>query len=327
VTGVDGAASAPTSGAHAQDSPSPDGERDALLVVHTGREATRKVAIQAARRLAEAGFALRVLPDEYSTDEGLFDELPESQRPRKVEADSDAAFGMEIVLVLGGDGTLLRAAELARHARVPMLGVNLGRVGFLAEADIDDLDEVLDAVVGRTYRVEERMTVDVVAHQNGTELGRTWALNEAIVEKMNWARLLDIVLEVDGRPVSEFACDGVLCATPTGSTAYAFSAGGPVVWPEVQAMLLVPSNAHALFARPLVISPDSRVALEVSGRGDAGVLVCDGRRTIELPPGSRVEVARGRNPVLLARLRVQPFTDRLVRKFELPVQGWRGRTH
>jgi len=326
VTGVDGAASAPRNAGDADAAGAPAGARDALLVVHTGREATRKVAVQAARRLAEAGFALRVLPDEYSTDEGLFDDLPASQRPRTVDADSDAAFGMEIVLVLGGDGTLLRAAELARHARVPMLGVNLGRVGFLAEADIDDLDEVLDAVVARTYRVEERMTVDVVARQNGSELGRTWALNEAIVEKMNWARLLDIVLEVDGRPVSEFACDGVLCATPTGSTAYAFSAGGPVVWPEVQAMLLVPSNAHALFARPLVISPDSRVALEVSGRGDAGVLVCDGRRTIELPPGSRVEVARGRNPVLLARLRVQPFTDRLVRKFELPVQGWRGRT-
>jgi len=260
----------------------------------------------------------------------LDDEAPDldpSCYSRVVPLGPAAAEGTELVFVLGGDGTLLRAAELARHARVPMLGVNLGRVGFLAEADIDDLDEVLDAVVGRTYRVEERMTVDVVAHQNGTELGRTWALNEAIVEKMNWARLLDIVLEVDGRPVSEFACDGVLCATPTGSTAYAFSAGGPVVWPEVQAMLLVPSNAHALFARPLVISPESRVALEVSGRGDAGVLVCDGRRTIELPPGSRVEVARGRNPVLLARLRVQPFTDRLVRKFELPVQGWRGRTH
>ncbi|HSK59926.1 MAG TPA: NAD kinase [Actinomycetospora sp.] len=299
--------------------------RDALLVVHTGREATRRVAVQAARRLAEAGFALRVLPDEYSTDEGLFDELPPELRPQTVDAGSDAALGMEIVMVLGGDGTLLRAAELARHARVPMLGINLGRVGFLAEADIDDLDEVLDAVVNRTYRVEERMTVDVSAHQNGTELGRTWALNEAIVEKMNWARLLDIVLEVDGRPVSEFASAGVLCAPPTGSPAYAVSAGGPVVWPEVQAMLLVPSNAHALFARPLVISPESRVALEVSDGGDAGVLVCDGRRTIELPPGSRVEVVRGRNPVLLARLRVQPFTDRLVRKFGLPVQGWRGR--
>lgn len=299
--------------------------RDALLVVHSGREATRRVALEAARRLAAAGFVLRVMPDEYSTDEGLFDELPAEIRPRTIAADSDAAEGMEIVLVLGGDGTLLRAAELARHAGVPMLGVNLGRVGFLAEADIDDLDEVLDAVVARSYRVEERMTVDVVATHEGREVGRTWALNEAIVEKTNWARLLDVVLEVDGRPVSDFACDGVLCATPTGSTAYAFSAGGPVVWPEVQALLLVPSNAHALFARPLVVSPDSTIALEVSQRGDAGVLVCDGRRTVELPPGSRVELVRGTSPVLLARLRVQPFTDRLVRKFALPVKGWRGR--
>jgi NAD+ kinase len=304
-----------------------DGSRDVLLVVHTGREATRRVAVEAARRLCREGFALRVLPDEYSTDEGLFDELPEDQRPRTVERDgsnSDAATGAEIVLVLGGDGTLLRAAELARHARVPMLGVNLWRVGFLAEADIDDLDAVLEAVVERTYRVEERMTVDVVASSNGTELGRTWALNEAIVEKTNWARLLDIVLEVDSRPVSDYACDGVLCATPTGSTAYAFSAGGPVVWPEVQALLLVPSNAHALFARPLVVSPEATVALEVSQRGDAGVLVCDGRRTLDLPPGSRVVLTRGATPVLLARLSVQPFTDRLVRKFALPVQGWRG---
>ena len=303
-----------------------DGTRDALLVVHTGRETTRRVAVQAARRLCAEGFTLRVMPDEYSTDEGLFDELPAGQRPHRVDPQdvSDAARGAEIVLVLGGDGTLLRAAELARHARVPMLGVNLGHVGFLAEADVDDLDAVLDAVVSRTYQVEERMTVDVVASLDGRQVGSTWALNEAIVEKVNWARLLDIVLEVDNRPVSDYACDGVLCATPTGSTAYAFSAGGPVVWPEVQALLLVPSNAHALFARPLVVSPESTVALEVSQRGDAGVLVCDGRRTLDLPPGSRVELTRGRTPVLLARLRVQPFTDRLVRKFALPVQGWRG---
>ena len=305
----------------------PSGARDALLVVHTGRDATRRVAVEAARRLTEEGFALRVMPDEYSTDEGLFDELPDAQRPRKVDAGAmtDAAEGAEIVLVLGGDGTLLRAAELARHARVPMLGINLGRVGFLAEADVDDLSTVLDAVVARSYRVEERMTVDVEATQDGKVLGRTWALNEAIVEKMNWARLLDIVLEIDNRPVSDYACDGVLCATPTGSTAYAFSAGGPIVWPEVQALLLVPSNAHALFARPLVVSPESTVALEVSERGDAGVLVCDGRRTVELPPGSRVVLTRGECPVLLARLQRQAFTDRLVRKFALPVEGWRGK--
>ena len=304
----------------------PDGTREVLVVVHTGREATRRVAVQAARRLAEEGFALRVMPDEYSSDEGLFDELPDHQRPRRVAAteSADPARGAEIVLVLGGDGTLLRAAELARHAHVPLLGVNLGHVGFLAEADVDDLDTVLDAVVARSYRVEERMTVDVVASHGGQVLGRMWALNEAIVEKTNWARLLDIVLEVDSRPVSHYACDGVLCATPTGSTAYAFSAGGPVVWPEVQALLLVPSNAHALFAKPLVVSPEATVALEVSERGDAGILVCDGRRTVELPPGSRVELTRGTTPVLLARLRVAPFTDRLVRKFELPVEGWRG---
>ncbi|HEY2224417.1 NAD kinase [Actinomycetospora sp.] len=298
--------------------------RDALIVVHTGREATRKVASTVASRLHAAGFAMRVMPDEYSTDAGLFLDLPDDERPQRVDPDDDAANGAEIVIVLGGDGTLLRAAELARQARVPLLGINLGHVGFLAEADLDDVDEVLDAVITRSYQVEERMTVDVVVSSDGQVLGRTWALNEAIVEKTNWAKLLDVVLEVDHRPVSEFACDGVLCATPTGSTAYAYSAGGPVVWPEVQAMLLVPSNAHALFARPLVISPDSLVALEVSSRGDAGVLVCDGRRTMDLPPGARVEMVRGTAPVLLVRLRRQPFTDRLVRKFELPVQGWRG---
>lgn len=299
--------------------------RDALIVVHTGRDATRQVASTVASSLYQAGFKLRVMPDEYSTDAGLFDDLDPEERPQRIDPVDDAANGAEVVIVLGGDGTLLRAAELARHARVPLLGINLGRVGFLAEADLDDLDEVLDAVVHRTYRVEERMTVDAVVTSEGRELGRTWALNETIVEKTNWAKLLEVVLEVDDRPVSEFACDGVLCATPTGSTAYAYSAGGPVVWPEVQAMLLVPSNAHALFARPLVVSPDSRVALEVSQRGDAGVLVADGRRTVDLPPGSRVEIVRGQTPVLLARLRVQPFTDRLVRKFELPVQGWRGK--
>jgi NAD+ kinase len=299
--------------------------RDALIVVHTGREATRKVASTVACSLHRAGFSLRVMPDEYSSDAGLFDDLEPHERPQRVAPDDDAANGAEIVIVLGGDGTLLRAAELARQARVPLLGINLGHVGFLAEADLDDLDEVLDAVVNRTYRVEERMTIDVTASSDGQVLGKTWALNEAIVEKTNWAKLLDVVLEVDHRPVSEFACDGVLCATPTGSTAYAYSAGGPVVWPEVQAMLLVPSNAHALFSRPLVVSPESRVALEVSTRGDAGVLVCDGRRTLDLPPGSRVEIGKGETPVLLVRLRVQPFTDRLVRKFGLPVQGWRGR--
>jgi NAD+ kinase len=208
-----------------------------------------------------------------------------------------------------------------------MLGVNLGRVGFLAEAERDDLDKVVDRVVTKAYEVEERMTVDVVVHQNGDIVHTDWALNEAAVQKVSAEKLLEVVLEIDGRPVTGFGCDGIVCATPTGSTAYAFSAGGPVVWPEVEALLMVPISAHALFAKPLVTSPDSVLAVEVLPHVPPGVLWCDGRRTVELPPGARVEVRRGAVPVRLARLHHASFTDRLVAKFALPVSGWRGAPH
>jgi NAD+ kinase len=238
----------------------------------------------------------------------------------------EAAEGCEVVVVFGGDGTLLRAAELARATTTPLLGVNLGHVGFLAEAERDALDATVDKVVARSYFVEERMTLDVTVSTDGEVVGRGWALNEASVEKASRERMLELVAEVDGRPLSRWGCDGVVMATPTGSTAYAFSAGGPVVWPEVAALLLVPISPHALFSRPLVVSPDSVLAVEVltAGRG-AGVLWCDGRRTMDLPPGARIEARRGSRPVRLARLHSAPFTDRLVAKFDLPVRGWRGR--
>ncbi|MGH3547336.1 MAG: NAD kinase, partial [Pseudonocardiaceae bacterium] len=199
-----------------------------------------------------------------------------------------------------------------------------GRIGFLAEADLDSLHQAVRAIVDGDYLVDERMTVDVTASLNGSTLAHTWALNEASVEKSRRERILEVVLEVDRRPVSGFGCDGVLCATPTGSTAYAFSAAGPVVWPDVDALVVVPNNAHALFARPLVVSPDSVVAVETDPQGHAAVLCCDGRRTFALPAGTRIEVVRGAIPIRLVRLNDCPFTDRLVRKFELPVQGWRG---
>ena len=293
--------------------------REALLVLHAGRESNRRTAVSVAARLAAAGIGLRVLSKEWDELSG---DLPE--QVRRVEPVSGVADGAEVVLALGGDGTMLRAAELARPSGVPLLGVNLGRVGFLAEADQESLDEVISAVVERSYRVEERMTVDALLRRDGEVLARTWALNEAVVEKMQQERVLEVVLEIDGRPVSSFGCDGVLCSTPTGSTAYAFSAGGPVVWPQVQALLIVPSNAHALFARPLVIPPDSEVAVEIDSHGQQAALICDGRRTFTVPPGARVEMTSGELPVRLARLRPQPFADRLVRKFNLPVHSWRG---
>ena len=169
------------------------------------------------------------------------------------------------------------------------------------------------------------MTLDVQVFQDGERVSRTFAVNDASVEKAARERMLEVVVEVDGRPLSRWGCDGVVCATPTGSTAYNFSAGGPVVWPEVEALLMVPISAHALFARPLVVAPTSVLAVELIARADqAGVLWCDGRRAVDLPPGARIEVRRGSTPMRLARLHEAPFTDRLVRKFGLPVEGWRG---
>ena len=329
----------------------PDSTRTMFVVAHTGRENAVRSARFVIERLIAAGVTVRVLDDE-APDLRCAGVTP-------VPAGPEAAKGAELVIVLGGDGTLLRAAEIARPARAPLLGVNLGHVGFLAEAEPDGLAETVGRLVAGEYWVEERMTLDVVARDNGTELAATWALNEATVEKARRERMIEAVIEIDGRPLSRWGCDGVVCATPTGSTAYAFSAGGPVVWPEVEALLMVPISAHALFARPLVVSPNSVLAVElvyegVAAHTDAGrlsaesaghepawaetseaVMWCDGRRRFDLPPGARVEVRRGSLPVLLARVQGPgpgagggsggAFTDRLVAKFGLPVAGWRGR--
>ncbi|MGH3447348.1 MAG: NAD kinase [Nocardioidaceae bacterium] len=291
--------------------------RSVLLIAHTGRHDAIEVARGVAKRLMDPGLTVRLLTDEA-------EELRISGT-EVVDLGPDAARDCEIALVIGGDGTILRGAELTRLAETPLLGVNLGHVGFLAEAEWDDLDTTVQAVIHRDYVVEQRLTVDVTVYQDGEVRSTGWSLNEASVEKAARERMLEAVVEVDGRPLSRWGCDGVVFATPTGSTAYAFSAGGPVVWPEVEALLLVPISAHSLFARPMVTSPDSTLAVEVlSGTEGGGVLWCDGRRTLDLPPGARIEVRRGQHPVSLARLHQAPFTDRLVAKFDLPVTGWRG---
>lgn len=300
--------------------------RTVLLLTHTGRPAAIRSAELVHESLTRAGVTVRMFAseaDEIRRTGARLDPL------EVVDPGLDAAVGAELVMVLGGDGTLLRAAELARPSGVPLLGVNLGHVGFLAEAERDDLSDTVRCVVARDYSVEERMTIDVAVYgkgRNGTAPPeRTWALNEATVEKLDAQRMLEVVLEIDGRPLSRWGCDGVVCATPTGSTAHAFSAGGPIVWPAVEALLVVPLSAHALFARPLVVDPGAVVALEVLPDTTEGVLWCDGRRRVGLPAGARVEISRSHTPVRLARLQRPPFTDRLVAKFGLPVAGWRGR--
>jgi len=299
--------------------------RHILVVAHTGRPETLEAAVTVCRHLHDAGLVPVV-------DREALDDLREAIGGAELHVlGADAGAGeigvgdIELAIVLGGDGTILRAAELVRGGSAPLLGINLGHVGFLAESERDDLSAAVGRALDRDYLVEERMTLSVRVKVGADVVHETWALNEATVEKASRERMLDVVIEVDGRPLSSFGCDGVVMATPTGSTAYAFSAGGPIVWPSLDALLLVPLSAHALFARPLVVGPNSSLAVELLERTPGlGVLWCDGRRPFDLPIGARVVARRSSTPVRLARLHQGPFTDRLVNKFALPVTGWRG---
>jgi NAD+ kinase len=294
--------------------------RRVLLAVHTGRRDIIELARTSAARLHKSGIVVRVLEDE-ADDLHIAD-------AEVVPADAEAARGAEIVMVFGGDGTFLRAAELARYTDAALMGVNLGRVGFLAETEPEAVEETLTAIERCEYSVEERLAIEVdVLDSDATVVGGTWALNEVSVEKAQRSRVLDVVIAIDGRPLTSFGCDGVLCATPTGSTAYAFSAGGPVVWPDVEALLLVPSNAHALFARPLVTSPNSVLTVAVPADGNRSRISADGRRVLDVPDGGRVDVRRADQPVRIARVHASTFGDRLVAKFGLPVRGFRDARH
>jgi NAD+ kinase len=288
--------------------------RSVLLIAHTSRHSITSLAHQVSGQLRSAGFEVRMLAEEASACRGV---------EVTTVADSGAADGTELVLVLGGDGTFLRAAEIARPARVPMLGVNLGHVGFLAEAEPDTLLSTVEAIARGDYTVDDRVTVDAEVLVDGEVHSSAWALNEASIERTNRERMLEVAVAVDGRPLQRFGCDGVLCATPTGSTAYAFSAGGPIVWPNVDALIIVPIAAHALFSRPVVVAPNSTVDIELVSEAFEAVLSCDGRRSLSVPSGARVRVRRGAQSIRIARLGDWSFADRLVTKFGLPVRTLR----
>lgn len=297
-------------------------ERSILVVAHAGRAET----VEAARRIVEELRGAGARPVLAADDRTELAAVDASFADVDVLGASVDPNDLELAIVLGGDGTILRAAELVRGSNAPVLGINMGHVGFLAETERDEMDDAVRRVIARDYDVEDRLALSVrVKDVDGAVIYETWALNEATVEKASRERMIEVVLEIDGRPLSSFGCDGMVISTPTGSTAYNFSAGGPVIWPSVEAIAVVPLSAHALFAKPLVVSPDAAVAIEMLERtSGSGILWCDGRRSHELPPGARVVVRRSSRPVRLARLHPTAFTDRLVRKFQLPVEGWRG---
>ena len=280
-----------------------EAKRNCLLVVHPTRAEALSAAEVFTKELGDRGFQIYANIDLAKTK--LFsDEVT-----------------VEIALVLGGDGTILRAAELVRKQNAPVLGVNLGHVGFLAEVEKPSTFEIVKAIVDKSYETEERLILNYQLLRAGKEIATGWALNEVIIER-NDHQMIEVFTQIDHRPLSRWGCDAVICATPTGSTAYAFSAGGPVVWPEVDALVLLPLAAHALFSRPMVVSPKSQVVIDLES--DSADLNADGLRRIKLQLNDRVILTSDQKDVLLAHIKTANFADRLVAKFKLPVEGWRG---
>jgi NAD+ kinase len=287
------------------------------VVVHQLRKAAHQAAAEFIAELTAQGFVCLMEEEDHRLLGGLVTDAA-------IES-LDAPGDCEIAVVFGGDGNILRTAEWAIPRQVPVLGVNLGHVGFLAELESAELGTLIERVVSKSYQVEQRLTVDcLLRNADQKVVWKSFAVNECSVEKRARERMLEVLVRIDDRPLSRWATDGVLVATPTGSTAYAFSAHGPVVWPEVEALLLVPLSAHALFNRPLVLGTHSVVKVQVLPATPGGLIWCDGRRTTEIGEGMELEVRAGESRLLLARTSEQPFVTRLVRKFGLPVAGWRG---
>jgi len=281
--------------------------RNLLLVCNPSRQEAIEATTALAKDFSQAGFALFTISD-VTID-------------KVTNCDVDSLPQLEVAIVLGGDGTMLRAAEATREQQIPLLGVNLGHVGFLAEVEKPPLATIVSAITDRAYIIDTRMVLQYAIKRDGAVVSQGWALNEVTVEREQ-STMVELFLEIDGRPISRWGCDGLICSTPTGSTAYAFSAGGPVVWPEVDALVVLPISAHALFSRPLVISPQSEIVVLVDS--PVAVLSADSLRKSQLRAGDRVHITKDDHVVKLAHLANTVFSDRLVAKFKLPVEGWRG---
>lgn len=271
-------------------------QRAILLLVNASREEAKGAAETISKILVAAGIKIHT------------------------PADNDIAH-VEVVLVLGGDGTILRGAEFALKQDIPLLGINLGHVGFMAEVEAFTFEKVAQAVIDKDYVLDPRMLLTFQVKRGKNIINQGWALNEISIERKS-TTMAELFVQIDDRPLSRWGCDGIICATPTGSTAYAFSAGGPVLWPEVQAIVLLPLAAHALFAKPMVIAPTSTIGITIES-SDAS-LSADALRKIELDKNDHIEITKNSNQVILAHLKSTIFTDRLVAKFKLPIEGWRG---
>ncbi len=287
-----------------------------LVIIHNNSSEAEIVASKVCKQLLERNIEI-FAPNDDAT-------VLEKSGVKVAKFDKAKDISPNLALVFGGDGTILRAVEVSRDKKIPILGINLGHVGFLAEAELEHLEDVVKSIASHSWIEENRLTLEVAVFKDNNKVYSTFALNDVAIEKSEPGHMFDVILEIDSQPVSRLSGDGIVCATPTGSTAYAFSAGGPVVWPSVEAICVVPISAHALFAKPLVVSTDSKIAIEIPPKGTNGHLTADGRRSFDLFPGMRIEITKSNDYVHLARMGNKSFSQTLVKKFQLPVEGWRG---
>ena len=287
-----------------------------LVIIHNNSSEAENVAAKVCKQLLEKRIEIFAPKEDAKVLEknGVKVEIFEANKGESAN----------LALVFGGDGTILRAVEVSRDKKIPILGINLGHVGFLAEAELEHLEDVVKSITEHSWIEENRLALEVSVFKDNNKVLSTFALNDVAIEKSEPGHMFDVILEIDSQPVSRLSGDGIVCATPTGSTAYAFSAGGPVVWPSVEAICVVPISAHALFAKPLVVSTLSKIAIEIPANGTNGHLTADGRRSFDLFPGMRIEITKSKDYVHLARMENKSFSQTLVKKFQLPVEGWRG---
>ncbi len=272
------------------------GVRRVGLVPHPNRDTAAQLVAHATARLAEAGIEVRCPRSEGGTDLDTTD--------------------LDVVISLGGDGTMLRAVDTAYEAGVPVLGVNVGQMGYLTEVEPSEFEVALDRLIAGEYEVAERMVLEITVESAGSAQGRWFALNEAVLEKVHTGRLARLEVDINGTFFTTYAADGVIIATPTGSTAYSFSARGPIVSPRHRCLLLTPVSPHMLFDRSLVLAPEEILRFTVCDDRSV-VLTTDGRELGELAAGDTVSCRGGDRSARIVTFGPRDFHQILKAKFGL----------
>lgn len=275
------------------------------LVPHRLRAEAAALATEAAKWLTERGHDVRVPADDAEGVHGA-----------TVTPESELAVGLDLVVAIGGDGTILRAVQLVCGADVPIMGVNVGHLGYLTTIEPAALFDGLERFLAGAYQVERRMMLDVAVEVGGEDGGRATALNEAVLEKTASGHTVQVAIRINDRPFTTAAADGMIVATPTGSTAYNLSARGPIMSPLHRALIMTPVAPHMLFDRSLVLDPEEEIELEVLD-GRPAILVVDGRTLATLAPGDRVRCKTAKHDAHFVKFDGRDFHQILKAKFKL----------